>query len=73
MALDEAERILAFELNPEHKFFGFLLGRKVAVTTAILTATARVTPGRLRGAEQDNMSEILEAVQKERAKLSGLH
>ncbi len=69
MALEEAERILSLDLNPDHKDFGLLLSRKVAITNAILTATARVTPGRLRGQEQNHMVEVIAAVVAEREKL----
>lgn len=72
MALDEAERILNLEINPDHKHFMNVLTRKQAIINAILTATARVTPGRLRGQEQDHMGDVVAAVRAERARLATL-
>ena len=44
-----------------------------AVIGAILAATARITPGRLRGAEVDHMDEIIKAVADGRQTVAGLH
>jgi hypothetical protein len=45
----------------------------VVVANAILTATARVTPSKLRGQEDDHMGEIMAAVAEQRAKLASTH
>lgn len=73
MALDEAERILSTDLNPEHKDFMKFVARKQAIINAVLMATARVTPGRLRGQEQDHMGDVIAAVKAERENISKLN
>lgn len=44
-----------------------------AIIGAVLAATARITPGRLRGAEVDHMDEIIRAVADGRKTVADLH
>ena len=71
--MSAAEEILALELDPDHKHFMAVFTGKRAVISAILSATARVTPGRLRGAEVNHMDAIIEEVQAHRELVKGLH
>jgi hypothetical protein len=43
---------------------------KKAVISAVLSATARITPGRLRGQETDHMVDVIKAVQEAKTALN---
>jgi hypothetical protein len=61
---------MELRLEPSHAAFIQLLTRKAAIISAVLAATGRVTPGRLRGRETDQMKAVLEALAEEKARLS---
>lgn len=62
--MDASLKIMSMELDPEHKHFAKVLGVQQSIIGSVLTATGRVSPGRLRGKENDHMAEIIAAVQK---------
>jgi hypothetical protein len=73
MALAAAERILEMTLPPGDPNYMALLTRQQSIIASVLSATARVTPGRLRGQEVDHMDAIVAEVRAQRALISGLH
>jgi hypothetical protein len=57
--MDKALEILELRLDPEHKQFGKLLSIQASMTGSILTATARVRAGDLRGMDDDGVDGLL--------------
>lgn len=64
LALDQAVAIMDLPLDPDSKHFSKLLTIKTAITTAVLTATARVRPGDLRDKDEDGVGQLLEEVRR---------
>lgn len=59
-------------LDPDHPKFTEILTRQSSVIASVLSATARVTPGRLRGQEVNHMDEIVEVVKTQKQVLRSL-
>jgi hypothetical protein len=59
-------------LDEDHPKFTEVLTRQSSVIASVLSATARITPGRLRGQEADHMDEIIKIVQAQKAVLDAL-
>lgn len=57
-----AEDTMQLEVNTEHKHFARIMGMKQAISSSILTATARVNSGALRGTTDDDLGAILARV-----------
>lgn len=55
----KALEILELKLDPDHKQFGKLLSIQASMTSSILTATARVRSGDLRGQDDDGVDGLL--------------
>lgn len=62
MSLDFAERIMAMNLDPDHKNFSRLLGIQQSIASSMLTATARVRDGLLRPSNDDGLADLLKAL-----------
>lgn len=60
----KALEILELKLDPEHKQFGKLLSIQSSLTGSILTATARVRSGDLRGQDDDGVDGLLAALRE---------
>lgn len=55
----KALEILELKLDPDHKQFGKLLSIQSSLTGSILTATARVRSGDLRGRDDNGVDGLL--------------
>jgi hypothetical protein len=64
--MDASLKIMQMELDPEHKHFAKVLGVQQSIISSVLTTTARVASGRLRGKENDHLAEIIADVRKAR-------
>jgi len=64
--MERSLEIMQMELDPEHKHFAKILGVQQSIIGSVLTTTARVASGQLRGKENDHMAEIIADVQKAR-------
>lgn len=73
MALSEAEKILALDLDEFDPNFAKIVARKQAVIASILSASVRVTSSRLRGKEEDKMGDIIAAIREHQAHLKTLN
>lgn len=60
----KALEILELRLDPEHRQFGKLLSIQASMTGSILTATARVRSGDLRGHDDDGVDGLLAALRE---------
>ena len=59
MSLDFAEKMMAMDLDPDHKQFARLVGIKQQVMGSVLTVMARVRAGELRPTGDDGLQELL--------------
>ena len=59
-------------IEPDHPKFTEVLTRQSSVIASVLSATARITPGRLRGQEADHMDEVLETIKAQKEVLRSL-
>ncbi len=57
-----AEDTMAMDVNPEHKHFARIMGMKQAISSSVLTATARVNSGALRPGGDDGLDAMLARV-----------
>lgn len=57
--------ILELKLEPDHKQFGKLLSIQASMTSSVLTATARVRSGDLRGVDDDGVDGLLAELRRE--------
>lgn len=72
MALEEAEKILALPLDPDHPDFVKILSRKSAVIAAVMSTTVRTTAERLRGKTKDSLDDVITAVRRQRETVAKL-